>query len=255
MVSGKSKRQASSTALSSATRNATIPGPSRSFAKGRAEHAAESAKLLVVDRDLWIETTPPAISVSLQGYASTARMVMELAHLPTWLDADLDRQYFPLSDHPAALDYAQRATKLTQTGNQPFEDYTHERAFTAERSHLLSFDPDGYSCTRTALVLAGDVARWITHTPELGEKIGGDRASSVLLARDMAKRIGTDIAEWPDMGDLVNDITDAWKLIGRKPGWANIPANRHAFGTMICDRAADIEKISLFAALATESRP
>lgn len=225
------------------------------FAKGRAEHAAEAAKLLVVDRDLWIETTPPAIKVGVLGVNSSARMVMELSHLPTWLDADLDAQYFPLADHAGALEYAERATKLTYTGTEPFEDYTYERPFTAEPSDLLSFDADGYSCTRTALILGGDVARWITNTPELAEKIGDERARSALLARDMAKAIGTDISAWPDMSDLVNDITDAWKMTGRKPGWANIPANRHGFGTMICDRAADTGKISVFATLAKENKP
>lgn len=225
------------------------------FAKGRAEHAAEAAKLLVVDRDLWIETTPPAIKVGMMGVNTSARMVMELAHLPTWLDADLDAQYFPLSDHAGALEYAELANKLTYTGTEPYEDYTYERPFTSETTDLLSFDADGYSCTRTALILGGDVARWITNTPELAEKIGGDRTRAALLARDMAKAIGTDISEWPDMSDLVNDITEGWKLSGRKPGWANIPANRHAFGTMICERAADTGKISVFATLANESTP
>lgn len=225
------------------------------FAKGRAEHAAEAAKLLVVEGDLWIETPPPAIGVSMQGHASTARMVMELMHLPNWLDADLDRQYFPLSDHAAALEYAERATKLTYTGTEPFEDYTHERPFTAEASHLLSFDGDGYSCTRTTLILGGDVARWITYTEGMAEKVGDDRARSALLARDTAKAIGTDISQWPDMSDLAHDVTEAWKMTGRKPGWANIPANRHAFGTMICERAADTGKISVFAMLAADTKP
>ncbi|MCS4089453.1 hypothetical protein [Rhizobium sp. BK176] len=225
------------------------------FGKGRAEHAAEAAKLIVIERDLWIETTPPAIKVGVAGFNSSARMVMELSHLPTWLDADLDVQYFPLTDHSAALEYAERATKLTHTGTQPFEDYTHERPFTTDTTDLLSFDGDGYSCARTALILGGDVARSITNAPELVEKIGDGRARAALLARDMAKAIGTDISAWPDMGDLVNDITEAWKMTGRKPGWANIPANRHGFGTMICDRAADTGKISVFATLAKENKP
>jgi hypothetical protein len=226
-----------------------------SFAKGRAEHAAEAAKLLVIGHELWLETTPPVISVGHQGHATTGRMVMELTHLPTWLDSDLATQYFPISEHERALDYAQRATKLTHTGTEPYDDYTFECPFTAEASDLLSFDGDGYSSTRTALVLGGDVARWITNTPELAEKIGVDRSRSALLARDMAKAVGTDISEWPDMSDLVNDITEAWKMTGRKPGWANIPANRHAFGTMICDRAADTGEISVFATLGKDFAP
>jgi hypothetical protein len=225
------------------------------FEKGRAEHAAEAAKLIVIDREIWIETTPPAIKVGMMGVNTSARMVMELAHLPTWLDADLDVQYFPLADHVDALEYAERATKLTHTGTEPFEDYTYERAFTAEASDLLSFDRDGYSCTRTALILGGDTARWIANTPELEEKIGDDRARAAFLARDMAKAIGTDISQWPDMSDFINDITEGWMMTGRKPGWANIPVNRHAFGTMICDRAADTGKISVFAALADERKP
>ncbi|MNW17391.1 hypothetical protein D3C71_2165670 [compost metagenome] len=50
-------------------------------------------------------------------------------------------------------------------------------------------------------------------------------------------------------------MTEAWKMTGRKPGWANIPANRHAFGTMICERAADTSKISVFAMLAADTKP
>ena len=225
------------------------------FARGRAEHAAEAAKLLLVDGDLWIETPPPAIAVKVEGYASTARMVMELTHLPDWLDGNLDRQYFPLSEHEKALDYAARATKLTATGTEPFEDYTFEREISSQDSHLLSFDAEGYSCTRTALVFGGDVARWLTYTEGLVEKVGEERARSVFLARDMAKNIGTDISEWPDMTDLVHDVTEAWKLTGRKPGWATIPQDRHAFGTMICERASDVGKISVFATLAGENLP
>ncbi|MCZ7861235.1 hypothetical protein O9X98_07415 [Agrobacterium salinitolerans] len=225
------------------------------FAKGRAEHVAEAAKLLVVDGDLWIETPPPAIAVKVDGYGSTARMVMELTHLPDWLDGNLDRQYFPLSEHEKALEYAARATKLTASGTEPLEDYTFEREIISSDSHLLSFDAENYSCTRTALVLGGDVARWLTYTEGLAEKVGGERARSVFLARDMAKAIGTDISEWPDMTDLIHDVTEAWKLTGRKPGWATIPQNRHAFGTMICERAADVGKISVFATLASENLP
>jgi hypothetical protein len=225
------------------------------FAKGRAEHAIEAAKLLAIDGVLWIETTPPAICVSMQGHGSTARMVMELMHVPNWLDANLDRQYFPLSEHAAAVEYAERANKLTQTGAVPFEDYTYESHFTAEGSQLLTFDGEAYSCTRTTLILGGDVARWLTYGEGLAEKIGADRTRSVLLARDMAKAIGTDISEWPETEDLVDDVTEAWKLTGRKPGWATIPANRRSFGTMICDRAIGMGKISVFATLATESKP
>ncbi|MDW9479072.1 hypothetical protein GOB57_10390 [Sinorhizobium meliloti] len=225
------------------------------FAKGRAEHDLEAAKLLLVDGELWIETPPPAIAVKVEGYASSARMVMELTHLPDWLDGDLDRQYFPLSEHEKALEYAAKATKLTATGTEPFEDYSFEREIAIHDSRLLSFDAEGYSCTRTSLILGGDVARWLTYTEGLREKVGEDRARSVLLARDMAMDIGTDISGWPDMTDLVHDITEAWKITGRKPGWANIPQNRHAFGTMICERAADVGTISVFATPTPENRP
>jgi hypothetical protein len=225
------------------------------FAQGRKEHAAEAAKLLLVNGDLWIAAPPPAIAVKVEGYGTTARMVMELTHLPEWLDRDLDRQYFSLSEHDKAIEYAERATKITASGTQPFEDYTFERDISASDSHLLSLDAEGYSCARTALVLGGDVARWLSCTEGLAEKLGAERARSVFLARDMAKNIGTDISEWPDMSDLVHDVTEAWKTTGRKPGWASIPQNRHAFGTMICDRAADVGKISVFAALAGEKLP
>lgn len=224
------------------------------FATGRAEHAAEASKLLVVDGDLWIETPPPAITVHLAGYGTSGRMVLELAHLPDWLDSNLDYQYFPLSAHREALAYAEMTTPLTATGTQPFEDHSEEAATQIEDTPLLSFDHEGYSSKRTTMILAGDVARWITKNPELHDKIGVSRANSVMLARDAAHEIGTDISAWPDVSDLVHDVTEAWKLTGRKPGWATIPQNRHAFGTMICERAVEMAPISLAPALSRGNR-
>jgi hypothetical protein len=225
------------------------------FTAGRADHAAEAGKLVLIEGELWAECTPPAIVVKHEGYATSGRMVMELAHLPDWLDSRLDRQYFPIFDHAAAVEYAARATTATANKTSPFEDYTSEIETVAGASHLLSFDPEGYNCTRTALVLGGDVARWLANTPDMADKIGESRGRAVLLARDLAKTIGTNVSSWPDTTDLVQDVTDAWKMTGRKPGWADIPQNRHAFGTLICERAADAGNITVFTSLKQDRHP
>lgn len=202
------------------------------FNAGREEHATEADRLIAIDGSYWIETTPPTICVTHGG-----RMSIELAHLPNWLDHDLGRQYFPMTARDEALDYARRAQAITERSDEPLRDFTEWTDFRFEDSPLFSFDHDAYSVKRTAFLLGGDIARAMAGNPALEEKIGTTKARAVLSAREASRACGADYRTWPDAADLVHDVTDAWKMTGRKPGWAVIPPKRHEFGTLICERA------------------
>ncbi|MBY3433474.1 hypothetical protein HFN89_04870 [Rhizobium laguerreae] len=205
------------------------------FHAWREEHASEADRLLLVDGSYWIETTPPAICVTHGG-----RMIIELAHLPNWLDHDLARQYFPLTARQEALDYAKRAQAITEQSYEAIRDFTDWPNFMFEDNPLFSFDHAAYSTKRTTFLLGGDMARVMAGNPAVEENIGTTRARAVLVAREAARACGADYRTWPDAADMVHDVTEAWKMTGRKPGWAVIPPKRHDFGTMICERAADM---------------
>lgn len=203
------------------------------FQEGRNQHAAEADRLIVVDGSYWIETTPPALCVGHVG-----RMVVELSHLPNWLDHDLGRQYFPMTAMEEALEYARRAQGLTEYKYRPIHDLVASSDVSFEDNPLFSFDHAAYSVKRTTFLLGGDLARAMAGNPSLEESMGPTRARAVLQARSAARSCGTDYRAWPDAADLVHDVTEAWIMTGRKPGWAEIPKKRHEFGTMICERAA-----------------
>ncbi|MCS4089454.1 hypothetical protein [Rhizobium sp. BK176] len=205
------------------------------FDAGREEHRAEAERLIVIDGSYWIETTPPAICVAHEG-----RMIVELSHLPNWLDHDLGRQYFPLTAKDEAIEYARRAQAITQRSEEPVRNFADWTDFRFDDNPLFAFDYEGYSLKRTTFLLGGDIARAMTGNGEIEGKIGSARARAVLSAKEGARSCGADYRTWPDASDLVHDVTDAWKMTGRKPGWTEIPPKRHEFGTMICERAAQM---------------
>jgi hypothetical protein len=198
---------------------------------GRDLHAVEFSKLILIDGDYWIETTPPAICISNGGWKAS------FAHLPNWLDNDLGRQYFPFDERADAIDYAKRTQQIRARSSDTAKDFSEWMSFVSEENPLFEFDHNAYSAKRTTMLLGGDMARVLAANPELAEKVGSGLTASVNLARDAARECGPDWRAWADTTALTHDVTEAWKMTGRKPGWAEIPAKRHEFGTLICDRA------------------
>ncbi len=223
------------------------------YHRGRAEHAVQADRLLIIGGSYWIETTPPAICVEPIG---NGWIHVGFAHVPDWLDTDLGRQFFPLTAREEALDYARRAQTITENPNGEPRDYTDRADFEFDGGPAFEFDFKSYSVKRTTLILGGDMARVLSNHPDLEQKVGETRARSVYLARDAAKACSTDYQEWPDVSDLVHDVTEAWKITGRKPGWATIPAKRHGFGTLICERAFSmVDELPVAVPTATGWRP
>lgn len=208
--------------------------------RGRREIALEAGKLILVDGSYWFETPPPAISVACEGYGVTARMVAEITYLPNWLDRRLDRQYFPLSASEEAIAYAEKSNPLTEGKSQNFENYSDEVDFGDTEHALLDFDHREYSYRGIALAMAGDVQRWLNKTPYLGEKIPLEAKAAVQAVSEVARNIGPCISEWPDVSEHVATVTAAWKGIGRKQGWAEIPAQRRRFADLLCAMADEM---------------
>jgi hypothetical protein len=204
----------------------------------REDHRIEAERLLVIDGAYWVETPPPVICVDVSGFGTTSRMDCDVTILPSWLDAKLGRQYFPLSEREDALEYARQANEITP-GNGPVGDYIAESGAGDASDPMLWFDAEQYAQTRTVAVLGGDAARQITKYPELTEKLGHECARAVLEVRERALKIGSSITEWPDLTEYTEDVVAAWKGSGRKPGWAEISQDRRRFADLICQRAVD----------------
>lgn len=211
-----------------------------SFTKAREEHVREGERLLVVDGVYWIETPPPVIMVSLEGTRTTERASLQLVHLPDWIDRDLSRQYFPLTRHEEALEWAMKLNHLRSHGHDPLEDYSREMEVSSTDHPLLDFDHAGHSVRRTAFVLASDAARWLDTDGAANVKAGQKAVDTAYRVRDMAVACGTDMSDRPDVADMVPDIVKAWKATARKPGWAVIPTNRLNLGNAICERAEEM---------------
>jgi hypothetical protein len=213
------------------------------FESGREEHRAEADRLIIIDGAYWIETAPPTICVTHAG-----RMTVELSHLPNWLDQELGRQYFPLAAKEEALDYAKMAQAITGQGQDQIRNFFELSNFHFDDNPLFAFDHEAYSVKRTTFLLGADMARVMAGNPEIENKIGSAKALAILAAKEAARACGADFRTWPDADELVHDVTEAWKMTGRKPGWAVVPPKRREFGTMICERAvqmADSRQISV----------
>lgn len=209
-----------------------------SFASAIAEQETEAQKLLLVDGDYWIETTPPAIMVSMEGTGRTARAVLQIVHLPNWIDRDLSKQYFPFDRHGEALEWARQMNNCREGhATDALEDFSGEALAHGLDHPLMTFDFEAHAVRRATYVLATDACRWLNRDGVANVKAGPDAVRAAYAVRDMAIGCGTDMGEWPDVADVVPDITSAWKSTSRKPGWAVLPQNRFWFGNLICANA------------------
>lgn len=215
------------------------------FASQRQGHEAEAARLLLVNGDLWVETPPPALCVNTLHDSHDVYATINLVFLPNWLDADLNRQYFPLHQHEQAVEFSRSA--IGQRGLRPvLNDETAGFALNGEGP--LDFDAASYAVTRTALLMGADAACTIGENDDLRDIVGRERAEAAFKAMDMAMACGTFPQDWPTADDIIRDVTEAWTILGRKPGWTEFSSNRQRWADSICERAvamADEMLISL----------
>lgn len=209
------------------------------FEKGVSEAKSEANKLLIVGNELWTETPPPALSAESEDIYGS-RLSIRITFLPDWFDPDLGRQYFPLDAADEAIDCLN--SMRTLMGRNAYTDSLPRvvPAFSHEQGGLFNFDHVAYSQQRTALLLGGDLARAIDNSPSKFNAVSAASRAAAETARRLAATCGTEWQDWPDVDDIVCDITEGWLAASRPMGAAYVPDPRHAFGTFICQRAAEL---------------
>jgi hypothetical protein len=78
-----------------------------------AMNRTQADRLLLIDNELWYETTPPCISVETRwwgGKAATSSVVVRYRHLPESMDHAITNTYFPLAAFHEAQAAAEAAT-------------------------------------------------------------------------------------------------------------------------------------------------
>lgn len=210
------------------------------FQSGVDEATSEAGKLLMAGNDLWVETPPPALSAESDD-AHRSPLNIRITFLPDWLDPDLGRQYFPLDATGEAVEYLNSMRPLVDRSlyaeNIPsaVSSFTHDAA-----CNLLRFDHVAYSQQRTGLLMGGDLARAIDAHPEKADTVTAASRAAAMKARELATACGTAWRDWPDVDDIVCDVTEGWLEAKRPLGAAYIPDGRHAFGSFVCRRAAEL---------------
>ncbi|MCV9964676.1 hypothetical protein OIU34_22560 [Pararhizobium sp. BT-229] len=99
--------------------------------------------LVCIDGDIWLETSPPCIMVSVPEphvFANPQDIVIKTALLPEWHDRRITTRYFPLDDLDGAHAYADELAAVSANGKATVTDY---RSFMATpSSSAMDFDPD-----------------------------------------------------------------------------------------------------------------
>ncbi|MCV9965029.1 hypothetical protein OIU34_24335 [Pararhizobium sp. BT-229] len=226
------------------------------FERSVEEARREAERLLWIGDELWVETPPlvyevghyafernPNFLYDHQDYRSgggglTKEFCVQLAFLPDWLDHNLDRQYFPLSAKADALSYAMEANRRLVRRTDIVHDATKDMAGLDVADPLLDFDPDAYSLSRAAMLMAGDVSVNIAKYPDNSRGLTTSHHAAIEEAKDYIATIGWNTSEWA-AAHLAGDVVDAWQVTRRPPGWSQFPSNRTNFANMICERAID----------------
>lgn len=98
------------------------------YERSRRMMHAQTAKFLFIEDELWIETPPPVLVVETGSFRNVPSMAedfafypdvvdISLAFAPEWMDYDLTRQYFPLRERDAAIDYARELSAYCDARN------------------------------------------------------------------------------------------------------------------------------------------
>lgn len=214
----------------------------------RAEHALEAEKLLVIDGAVYVRTPPLAWTVASKASNPwTVGVEVGVAFLPEWLDADLDRQYFPLSMREEADAYADTLLRVLKAQEKSGIRNAHiDRGLADRLPDMAAFDFDQahYAVNRHVMLMASDIAMAIDGEANdgprtdagLAARMGHETVERVICSARAAIAIGPEIDRWADVTDNVEAVIAAWRVSGRKAAWANIPSQRSKVGEMLCER-------------------
>lgn len=208
------------------------------FEACRDEHRAEADKLLVIGGDVYVRTPPMAHIVGSVVNGSYVGVRIEMGFLPEWLDANLERQYFPLGMKAEAAEYAEILHRKLKGDYKSGVAQVSGRELDEALPALSEFDFDhrAYTVNRNIMLLATDVTKVLNEKTELAQLLDAGTAASLAEVSEAALDLGTEIEGWKDVADHADDVISAWRTTGRRPGWSNIPSVRSQLGEMICER-------------------
>lgn len=214
------------------------------FGASQAEIAAEGEKLIVIDDYIHVETTPLAWCVGVRVGKPYVGVYVTLAHLPEWLDADLDRQYFPISQKQEALNYAESLDATIRTKFNSGIETADERFDTAMVDMgSLEFDHQSYSLNRSVMLMASDVMSAKRNSQDIAAIVDAACPGSnadLEEASNAAVNLGVRIEDWRDVGHCADNVVEAWTATKFKKGWIALPSVRSAFARLACERTLSV---------------
>jgi hypothetical protein len=138
-----------------------------------AMNRAQADRLLLIDSELWYETTPPCISVETRwwgGKAATSSVVVRYRHLPESMDHAITNTYFPLAafhEAQAAAETARRRFRMSGVSalTNHFEK-DNLPAFNHGDHPAFHFDQSEDFVRRTGHALAMTILRYAVQRPD-----------------------------------------------------------------------------------------
>ncbi|MCS4088763.1 hypothetical protein [Rhizobium sp. BK176] len=167
-----------------------------------AMHRAQADRLLMIDNELWYETTPPCIAVETQwragGKPSNSAVIVRYRHLPETMDHAITTTYYPISAYREAHEAADEANRKFRMAGVAVLTTGFERdnlpAFAHGDHPAFQFDQSEDLVRRTGHALAVTILRNAVQRPDKFANVGGGWLSELesafatfnpLLGRDI----------------------------------------------------------------------
>lgn len=190
-------------------------------------------KLLVIGKDLWVESRPPSWRVEVVGNSVT----IDLATAIEGFDPILSRRHFPLSRLEEARAYARQCATPRPSKDTEYTVSEYVVDYDAHLPELLDFDADTEELSRLGYALAFESMRygrrnhgWMDNTP-------ANLKNSLCSAYE--ETIATDYlrGQMGDIGQYVEDLCSIWRRFNRPTAWCELGPARGRFGDMLIKRA------------------
>lgn len=196
----------------------------------------QSAKLLVIGKDLWVACRPPCWRVE----ATENQVTIDLAIAIEGFDPVMSRRHFQIDRLEDARDYARKCARANVVEGVEPSLVEFVVVYAAPMPELLEFDADTEELSRIGYALAVECMRYGSGNRGWMEKLPGGLRESLFAA--YAAAMETDYVQGR-MGDItpyVEDLCSVWRRFNRPGRYCEIGPVRGKAGDLMIREARSL---------------